>query len=177
MPTCILGAVRQRSFINCDPARKLTDMGNIPCLVSLHESTSPESIAEDQRQAVKEAVARLGRHDILALSEAVFLHPWIVRRRLAELEGRAPPGLEGKKIRPNRFLDVVAVLRKEGPMTVRQISVAVGVHLQTIHWYLNHHTHLFRVHHTVGVTKFKGAKPVNVWGLAEQQPAKGKVIT
>lgn len=173
MPLCVLGPSRQRSGVNYDPARKLTDMGSVPCLTPLHESTSPEAIAADQRDAVREAVARLGREDISTLSEAVFLHPWIVRRRLAEILGHKPPEREKTPVKLSKIDDVVAILRK-GPLTARQISVAAGVHVQTVHWYASNHKHLFRV---VRNDPLGNGKTVKVWGLVEQQPQKGKVRT
>lgn len=174
--TSTLGPARQRAFWKVDPSRRHTDMGKVPCMVALHDSTSPESIAADQRQAVLDAMRSLVTSDISAISEAVFLPAFTVKRRLAEIFGKKTPRPEKRPAKVRR-VDVIAdLIRREGPLTARQISDATGIPAQTVQWYVRVKGQ-FRVCGTTDATEgpISPNKPVRLWSLAGQQQQKGKV--
>ena len=63
---------------------------------------TPEQIAADQRRDVTAAVTEMGAGaSVLAVSEAVYLHPWVVVRRLNEL-GLTIPGMDWRPVKKER---------------------------------------------------------------------------
>lgn len=63
---------------------------------------TPEQVAADQRRDVAEAVKELGKTaSVLAVAEAIRLHPSIVVRRLTEM-GLSVPGMDWKPVKVPR---------------------------------------------------------------------------
>lgn len=108
-------------------------------------STTPEAIAAVQLADVREAVKRLGREDLAAISAATDLSLWTVQRRIAELFGekrpktkvqlskvRQSPIARGKFIKQPQAATkliprIVVYLTKHGPTSVPVIAKALGV--------------------------------------------------
>lgn len=103
----------------------------------LHEDASPEAIAGAQRADVKELIGQYGT-DVKGISEALWLHPSIVAKRLSEITGQEFTCEASKPTNTNvtrmqeRHARLRALIELNGPMTKLQIARGLECKIQLV---------------------------------------------
>ena len=142
---------------------------DLSTFVELHPDTLPDAIASRQRLEV--AICRhLYGNDVEAISEVCVLCQWVVRRRLAELDGKPlPPPVATKRSSPPDYLlpgQVVKFLRGlKRPATAHEIAAAVGKPEMNVRYMMRRRHKVFK---KCGKIRGKYKSRVYLWALKEK---------
>lgn len=116
----------------CEVARLLACP---PPAAGLHESTTPEAVAADQRAAVAEALAREPRATAARLSDLTDLPASVVSRRLAELRGECVASAKSRAGAARERVRLIAeFLRRHGAATLVEIAAALSLDPRQVAW-------------------------------------------
>lgn len=121
------------------PSEPIPQVDGAHTYTRLHESTSPEEIARVQRKDIRAAIRVVGR-ELPALSAAVDLDEWVLRRRLAEIYDEPLPET---RITGRLLPRIVEVLKDSPGMTAAEIGRKTGNSGASVAWWLSKHTDVF----------------------------------